>query len=80
MSDALTYLEKNLGSNIEDWQWGTIHKVKFKHPFSGNSSLIDDIIDIGPYELGGDGTTIFNTEYSFSESIEEFPMFKHDVF
>ncbi len=50
-------------------------------------SVLDEIIkyhppfiDIGPYEVGGDGTTIFNTEYSFSESIEMYPVFRHDVF
>ncbi len=80
VSQALTYLEENVGSEVEDWQWGKIHKVKFKHPFSGNSSLVDKIIDIGPYEVGGDGTTIFNTEYTFSESIEEYPLFRHDLF
>ena len=46
----------------------------------GNSGLLDGLIDIGPYSLGGDGTTIFNTEYSFSESIEEYPGFRHNPF
>jgi penicillin amidase len=79
-SQALTYLEENVGSEVEDWQWGKIHQVKFKHPFSGNLSLMDKIIDIGPYEVGGDGTTIFNTEYPFAESIEKYPVFRHDLF
>jgi penicillin amidase len=80
LSDALTYLETNISSDLKNWQWGTLHKVTFKHPFSGNSGLLDKLIDIGPYEIGGDGTTIFNTEYSFSESIEEYPRFRHDPF
>jgi penicillin amidase len=80
VSQALTYLEKNVGIEVKDWQWGKIHQVTFKHPFSGNFSLMDKIIDIGPYEVGGDGTTIFNTEYSFSESIEKYPVFRHDLF
>ena len=57
-----------------------MHKVTFKHPFSGNLGLLDKLINIGPYEISGDGTTIFNSEYSFSESIEEFPLFSHDPF
>lgn len=64
--DALAYLEKEVGENIEEWQWGRIHKVKFKHIFSGENSLIDKIIDVGPFEIGGSGTTLFNTEYSFT--------------
>jgi len=80
MDDALVYLQKNVGKEVKDWQWGKLHKVVFKHPFSGNFSLLDKFINIGPFELGGDGTTIFNTEYPFSESIEEYPMFRHDLF
>ncbi|MCG6913470.1 penicillin acylase family protein [bacterium BMS3Abin03] len=80
VANALTYLEENVSGDIKDWQWGELHYVTFKHMFSGNFSLLDDIINIGPYELGGDGTTIFNTEYRFSKSIEKIPMFKHDLF
>ncbi len=80
VADALTYLEETIGNNVQDWQWGRMHKVIFKHPFSGNFSLMDKLIDIGPYEIGGDGTTIFNTEYSFSASIEEYPIFRHKPF
>ena len=80
LSDALTYLEENFGKDLTNWQWGNMHKVTFKHAFSGNFSLLDKYINIGPYELGGDGTTMFNTEYPFAESIEEFSMFRHDEF
>lgn len=63
--DALSYLEINYGKNPVDWQWGKIHSVTFKHMFHGISSLADKLIDIGPFPIGGDGTTVFNTEYSF---------------
>jgi penicillin amidase len=41
---------------------------------------LDNYINIGPFEIGGDGTTIFNTEYPFAESIEEYAMFRHSEF
>ncbi|MGK9369867.1 penicillin acylase family protein [Melioribacter sp. Ez-97] len=63
--DALSYLETNYGTDPVDWQWGKIHSVTFKHMFHGISSLADKLIDIGPFPIGGDGTTVFNTEYSF---------------
>jgi len=80
LSDALTYLEKKSGKDLSNWQWGRFHKVTFKHPFNGAFSLIDKFVNIGPFEIGGDGTTIFNTEYPFAESIEEFSAFKHEEF
>ncbi len=80
VDDALTYLEEKFGKDLTNWQWGRMHKVTFKHAFSGNLSLLDKYINIGPFEIGGDGTTIFNTEYPFAKSIEEFSMFSHDEF
>lgn len=79
-ADALTFLEENLGKDLTNWQWGRLHTVTFKHAFSGNFSLLDKYINIGPYEIGGDGTTINNTEYPFSESIDKYPMFSHNEF
>lgn len=80
LSDALTFLEGKFGKDLINWQWGKLHKVTFKHAFSGNFSLLDKYLNIGPYEIGGDGTTINNTEYPFAESIEEFAMFRHEEF
>ena len=80
MVDALNDLEKNYGKDLRAWQWGEIHKVTFKHAFSGVSNLLDGIIDIGPFPIGGDGTTIFNTEYDFNASIEKYSRFKHEPF
>jgi penicillin amidase len=34
------------------------------------SKILDMLLDVGPFEIGGDGTTIFNTEYSFSSPFE----------
>ena len=80
LGDALTELENKLGNQIKNWQWGYQHRVTFKHMFSGTSSLIDNVINIGPYNISGDGTTLFNTEYPFYQSIEKYPRFRHDEF
>ena len=80
LSEALSDLENKYGKNLKEWQWGRMHHVIFKHAFSGFSSIVDNIIDIGPFEIGGDGTTIFNTEYVFYESIDRFPRFSHSEF
>lgn len=66
MSDALSFLENNYGSDLVNWQWNRMHKVVFRHMFSGQNSFVDDIINIGDFGIGGDGTTLFNTEYEFS--------------
>jgi penicillin amidase len=80
LTDALEELERKLGKDVKDWQWGKLHTVTFKHAFAGVSWIIDEVVNIGPYEISGDGTTIFTTEYAFSESIEKYPLFRHDPF
>jgi penicillin amidase len=80
MNDALDELENKLGKDVKNWQWGELHTVTFKHAFAGVSWIIDEVVNIGPYEISGDGTTIFNTEYPFSESIEKYPLFRHEPF
>ena len=80
MDDALTALEKSFGDNLADWQWGRLHKVLFKNPFHGFSSIVNKFVDIGPYSIGGDGTTIFNTEYPFTVDLNKYPQFSHKPF
>ena len=63
---ALEMLENKFGKNIAQWQWRNIHTVTFKHLFSKGSPLLANLLDIGPYPIGGDGTTIFNSEFSFT--------------
>lgn len=68
--EAVNELELKFGSDAADWQWGDMHKVVFKHMFHGQSGIIDKLLDIGPYRISGDGTTIFNTEYLFTNPYE----------
>ena len=80
LTDALNELETTISKDVTDWQWGSLHTVTIKHAFSGVSWILDEVINIGPYEISGDGTTIFNTEYPFYESIEKYPLFRHKPF
>ena len=80
LADALDELETSVSKETKYWQWGNLHTVTFKHAFSGVSWLLDDVVNIGSFEISGDGTTIFNTEYAFSESIEKYPLFRHNPF
>ncbi len=70
LREAIDYLEIELNKDITYWQWGKLHKVLFKHFFHGQNAILDKLLDIGPFEIGGDGTTVFNTEYSFQKSYD----------
>jgi penicillin amidase len=67
MQDALEFLKtKFTDPDINSWHWGEIHKVKFRHPL-GIVPALDKTFNIGPFEIGGDQTTVNNSEYSFNE-------------
>lgn len=68
--DALSSLEEKLGNDIAFWQWKELHTVTFKHMFTYASPMLGRILNIGPFPIGGNGTTIFNTEYSFATPYE----------
>lgn len=60
--DAIQNLREELGDDIRTWQWGSIHTLTFEHTF-GQHSPINKILNIGPFPIGGAGTTVNNGEY-----------------
>ena len=55
--------------DINTWHWGELHKVKFRHPM-GFVEALDKTFNIGPFNIGGDQTTVFNSEYMFDDVIK----------
>lgn len=50
------------GTKPGNWEYGQIHTVTFNHNFSENN-LIRPTVTAGPYPIGGNHTTINNTEW-----------------
>jgi len=75
--DALTELETTMGADVDQWQWGKLHTLTFKHFFNGENKFVDGIVNIGPFGIGGDGTTLFNTEYTFNHYGGNVKAFQH---
>ncbi|MFI5212067.1 MAG: penicillin acylase family protein, partial [Ignavibacteria bacterium] len=67
LQQAIDFLKTQYtNQDINTWNWGELHKVKFRHPLGIVESL-DKTFNIGPYDVGGDQTTVNNTEYSFNK-------------
>jgi penicillin G amidase len=53
-----------LGANVEDWQWGAIHQMRFQHPLY---NLVDaatrDILRMPAVARGGSGDSPNSTRY-----------------
>lgn len=67
--DAVSALISKYGPDLNNWQWGNVHKVYLKHPLGVIPSL-SSMLNIGPYKISGSGTTVSNFEYSFFKALE----------
>lgn len=65
LEDALRDLGEQMGTEMKNWRWGTLHTVTFRHPF-GSRKPLDKVFNIGPFSIGGGGTTINKSEYKFT--------------
>jgi penicillin amidase len=69
IAQAIEFLKtKFTNQDINTWHWGTLHNVKLRHPM-GFVEALDKTFNIGPFEVGGDQTSVNNTEYRFSDVI-----------
>ncbi|MDQ1266066.1 MAG: penicillin amidase, partial [Bacteroidota bacterium] len=68
--EAIEYLKKSFHSgNVKDWSYGFLHTITLRHVLSGNN-MLKPLIKLGPYKVGGSGTTLNNTEWSLNEPFE----------
>ena len=69
--EAISNLKnKYHNSEFKNWYWGDAHHVIIRHPL-GTVTALSPVLNIGPYEIGGNGTTVANAEYSFYASLEK---------
>ena len=69
--EAISNLKvKYHNKDLSKWYWGETHRVIIKHPL-GIVAALNPVLNIGPYEIGGNGTTVANSEYNFSSVLEK---------
>jgi penicillin amidase len=64
LRQAVDELKAKFGPQIDDWQWKKLHKIRFAHTL-GSVKPIDRLFNRGPYPVGGDSNTIWNTATSY---------------
>jgi penicillin G amidase len=60
--ETLDYLESAQGDAVEDWQWGGLHRLEFKHPF-GLLPGLGRVFNIGPFPIAGGAQQVNNMLY-----------------
>jgi penicillin amidase len=58
LQQSADLLKKRLGSNLDKWAWGRLHKLTFTHTLGANS-ILKSVFNVGPFSIGGDNTTVW---------------------
>jgi penicillin amidase len=64
--EAIVSLEKQLGLDINQWQWQKVHKIEFQHPI-GKVKLFSGFFNVGPFPISGSNEVIDNQMFSYSD-------------
>jgi penicillin amidase len=64
--DGVAFLSDSLGTNLQDWQWGNLHKLEINHPLGG-VKILDKAFNFNkpPIPVGGASHTVSPYSYSY---------------
>jgi len=68
LKSATERLSKLQGSDAQQWSWGKLHVVRFRHPLDRYEGA--SLMDLGPVERPGDAETVNSTGY-YGKSLEQ---------
>ncbi len=70
--DTVQDLVTNRGEDLEDWEWGKIHKLHLDHPI-GSVKILDRVFRLnrGPFPVGGSSHTVCPFFYSFKDFVSK---------
>jgi penicillin amidase len=60
---GLDWMTARLGSDHAGWTWGAVHTVTWAHPFGQINGPHQSWVNVGPFPLGGDRTTVWPTGF-----------------
>ncbi len=60
---AVEWLRNRLGPDAQDWEWGKIHQLHYKHSLS-EVEILAPVFNRGPYPVGGDSDTPLQMAFS----------------
>jgi len=65
LEHTLNFLKTAYGEKVFNWRWGQIHKISFDHPL-GKKSPLKNLLNIGPFPIGGSETTVNNATFKIN--------------
>lgn len=61
LTETITWLEKTIGQNMDQWRWGTLHTITFENVPLGRFGIVslEFILNRGPFPVDG-GNSVIN--------------------
>lgn len=59
--DAVTFLQNQLGENIQSWEWKRVITVEHEHAFGKTDGFLRKIFNVGPFQTLG-GNEVLNNQ------------------
>ena len=66
-NETLTDLNKQLGSNVDDWQWGKVHTLEHAHAITQKAPIFTSLLNVGPFEAPGAREVINNLMFTLND-------------
>jgi penicillin G amidase len=66
LRQAVDELKSQLGPTVDSWDWKKLHQIRFAHTL-GSVKPLDMLFNRGPYPVGGDSNTIWNTATGYHD-------------
>lgn len=63
-AEGLAWLAERLGTEPANWTWGAAHTLTLTHPFGMRPGPHARYVNVGPFPLGGDRTTLWLSWWS----------------
>ncbi len=66
--NAVSFLQKQLGNNMEDWTWNKVLSVEHKHAIGEAGGVLATIFNVGSFETDGANEVINNQVFKIDSS------------
>ena len=66
--EAFSFLQSQLGENVEDWKWKRVASVEYEHAIGKAGGILRKIFNVGPFETIGGDQVINNQIYKIDST------------
>ncbi|MCF6348275.1 MAG: penicillin acylase family protein [Flavobacteriaceae bacterium] len=67
LKNAISFLENQLGNNLQKWTWNRVHTIEHQHPI-GKIASLRKYFNVGPFSINGGKEVINNLAYNLDST------------